>query len=335
MSLLKIVISLPLIFLMVVSQAKIPEYIPPFKIISDTLDENIPVGKCLITGVVTYHEKTVNEAVVKAYNHNKASGNNEMTLLVNSNKLGNIRMSVDSSTYFLTAWKPGTGTAYVEGVKFRSQHHIVIEIYLPDDEMIEVEKPVIYAYATQNIEAALKLETSFDLNFTYPIIGTNNTWDFNVSADGISIDNQYFPYLFWDAHSYSGMSHQYREGQLVGFGLKGAEVTSFLEKQLTSFGFNPREKTDFITYWAPRMAVHKYVVVNFLVDDAYSQISTLQITPPPDEIRRVFMLFSPVENEADFSNMKLQTPEYDGSELKRNGFTIVEWGGSELPILKL
>lgn len=321
--------------MMVVSQAKIPEYIPPFKIISDTLDQNIPVGKCLITGVVTYHEKTVNEAVVKAYNHNKATGNSEMTLLVNSNKLGNIRMTVDSSTYFLTAWKPGTGTAYVEGVKFRSQHHIVIEIYLPDDEMIEVEKPVIYAYSEQTVDVSLRLETQLDLNFTYPMIGTDNTWDFNVSKDGIAIDELYFPYLFWDAFSYTGMSHKYKDDQLVGHGLKGTEVTSFLEGQLTLFGLNDREKTDFITYWAPRMTAHEYVVVNFLIDDAYDEISTMQITPSPNEIRRVFMLFTPVTNESDFSGIELQTPKYEVSELKRTGFTIVEWGGSELPILKL
>lgn len=318
------------------AQAKIPEYVPPFKIISDTLDPDVAPGKCLITGVVNYNEQPVNEATIKAYNYDKVSYQSEMTLLVNSNKLGNIRMLVDTSTYYLTAWKPGTGTAYVEGVKFKSGHHIIIEIYLPDEMMDVVEKPVIYAYSEEDLDASIQLNTDMDLNFTYPLIEQGHIWNFTTTAHGLEINDKTYPYLFWDAFAYNGLTHKYHGEQVEGFFIEGYTAIEFLEEKLSKLGLNQKEQTDFITYWAPRMINYNYVLVNFLVDEDYNEISTMNISPNPNEIRRVFMMYTGVNDIYSFPDIELYTPNYgDLPKLKRDGFTIIEWGGSEIEMKKL
>ena len=50
---------------------------------------------------------------------------------------------------------------------------------------------------------------------------------------------------------------------------------------------------------------------------------SLNITPAPDSIIRVVMLFKGLDEPIDVEEQILETPE-------RKGFTVVEWGGTEL-----
>lgn len=330
----KLTTTLLLFSVVFLANAKSPEYVPPFKIISDTLDENIPEGKCLITGVVTYNEQTVNEATVKAYNYNKSTLESTMTLLVNSNKLGKIRMTVDSSTYFLTAVKSGTGVAYVEGVKFKSQHHIEIEIYLPDEGIQVAEKPVIYLYDDKDVkEVNVSVATQNELTFTYPQIDDNNSWSVNVGKDGIkSKDGKSYPYLFWEANVKDYEFYTKGEGLILGQIIKTDTAISFLENELDRLHLNTKELTDFITYWGPRLQQKEYALVQFKVDEEVNEIAELKITPQPDWMRRVYMVFTGFEEKP---NIKiLHAPLIEEGLIKREGFHVVEWGGSEIEMQK-
>jgi endoglucanase len=57
----------------------------------------------------------------------------------------------------------------------------------------------------------------------------------------------------------------------------------------------------------------------------YEEQAALEVTPKPETIIRVMMLTQPLESKIDF-------PLQDLSTLKqtRKGFTVVEWGGSEI-----
>jgi hypothetical protein len=318
-----------------VAQAKIPEYVPQFKIISDTLDEDVPAGTCLVTGVITHHEKTVNEATIKSYTYDKQTGVSEMTQLINSKKLGKIRMNLDTNTYFLTAWKPGTGTAYVEGVKFKSQHHIIIEIYLPEEEdMIMVEKPVVYLYndrATKEVN--VQVTTDNDMVFTYPKMQEGNQWNVQVGQDGIKTnDGRSYPYLFWEAAG-KGDFYTRQEGKIAGSIVKTDTVVSFLEAKLYALHLNPTEVTDFISYWGPRLQQQAYAIVQFKVDESVNEIAALDITPQPDWMRRVYMVFTGFETYPSVA--VTEEPILEEGLVKREGFYVVEWGGSEIPMIKL
>ena len=49
----------------------------------------------------------------------------------------------------------------------------------------------------------------------------------------------------------------------------------------------------------------------------------LEILPTPDSTIRVLMVFKGLDEKIDVKNQNLETP-------KRNGFTVVEWGGVEI-----
>ena len=49
----------------------------------------------------------------------------------------------------------------------------------------------------------------------------------------------------------------------------------------------------------------------------------LEITPMPDTVIRVLMTFKGLEKPIDVKEQMINTPT-------RNGFTVVEWGGTEI-----
>lgn len=56
---------------------------------------------------------------------------------------------------------------------------------------------------------------------------------------------------------------------------------------------------------------------------AYTDKAELQITPKPDSMLRVCMVYQSLERPIDIPKQKL-TP------WERKGFAVVEWGGAEL-----
>ena len=57
--------------------------------------------------------------------------------------------------------------------------------------------------------------------------------------------------------------------------------------------------------------------------EAYTDHAKLSITPEPDSVLRVFMTYIPLEEPVEVPEQKLESFE-------RNGFTVVEWGGTEV-----
>ena len=79
---------------------------------------------------------------------------------------------------------------------------------------------------------------------------------------------------------------------------------------------------EFIVYWLPRMEHNAYNLISFQ-GAAYTDSARLDITPSPDSMLRVFMAYVPLEEAVDIQPQQLETFE-------RKGFTVVEWGGSEI-----
>jgi hypothetical protein len=87
-------------------------------------------------------------------------------------------------------------------------------------------------------------------------------------------------------------------------------------------GLTEDEMNEFIVYWLPLMEHNKYNLISFQ-SDAYTDSAKLNITPTPDSMLRVFMTYVPLEEAIDIEPQQLSTFE-------RNGFTVVEWGGSKI-----
>ena len=180
------------------------------------------------------------------------------------------------------------------------------------------EKPVIYLYPETVTDVDVTLDYAGQLTCTYPAYG--NGWRVTAQPDGTLTDRatgHTYSYLFWEGHCAVPYDME------TGFVVKGADTAEFLQKTLSRMGLTPREYNDFIVYWLPRMQDNPYNLITFQ-GKAYTDSAKLAITPQPDSMLRVFMVFQPLE-------APIEIPEPEITPFVREGFCVVEWGGSELP----
>ena len=181
------------------------------------------------------------------------------------------------------------------------------------------DKPVIYLYPEQETDVHVELElTEAELSTTYPKY--NNGWDVTAYPDGKLVnkaDGTHHRYLFWDA-----VNCRTRFDFSKGFCVAGSDTESFLKEKLTYMGLTEDEMNEFIVYWLPLMEHNKYNLITFQ-SDAYTDSAKLNISPTPDSILRIFMVYVPLDDAIDIEPQQLSTFE-------RTGFTVVEWGGSNI-----
>ena len=123
-------------------------------------------------------------------------------------------------------------------------------------------------------------------------------------------------YLFWEGSGQSDWDFS------SGFCVPGPETEGFLRKVLPQTGLLPREYNDFITYWVPRMQHNRYNLIHF-AGEPYERLAPLTVTPSPDAILRVHMVYRPLASPVEL-------PPQTFEPFERNGFTVVEWGGSSI-----
>lgn len=177
-------------------------------------------------------------------------------------------------------------------------------------------KPVIYLYPQKEIDVSVKLTLDGRLTCTYPAY--NNGWTVTASPDGTLADakGQTYNYLYWEGETYA----QYDLSK--GFCVKGEDTAAFLEDALYKLGLTRREANEFIVYWLPMMEQNEYNIISFQTD-IYTDAARLEVSPAPDTLIRVFMAWQAIDSFAELPEQELTAPE-------RNGFTIVEWGGTQI-----
>lgn len=177
-------------------------------------------------------------------------------------------------------------------------------------------KPAIYLAPQQETQVTVKLHYAGTLTCTYPEY--RDGWTVLARPDGTLTDDagREYNYLFWEGVC-AGSYDMDR-----GFVVPGTETADFLEETLAQLGLTDREAGDFITYWLPRMQDNPYNLITFQTD-AYTERAQLEITPEPDSLLRVFMVFQPLAEPVSIEPQTL--PGFE-----RKGFVAVEWGGCEL-----
>lgn len=209
--------------------------------------------------------------------------------------------------------------------EFAGKHYYEIGLSFTESAgsggQIMVEKPVIYLYSEQEETFRLKINTDADLKFTYPVY--TDEWKGTSSADGtIQLNGSCYPYLFWDAALSPEKLHPnwFHADQVEGSG-----VITYLENQLTGLGFNEREKTDFITYWGPRMQQMKVVEILWMQNENINPLASLDISPAFKQ-NRIYILFRETDESRE-QTLELKVPRL--KRMDRTGNYLVEWGGIE------
>ena len=178
-------------------------------------------------------------------------------------------------------------------------------------------KPVIYLYPEKAMNVNVEVDFSIGgFTCTYP--DYRDGWNVFAYPDGRVIDNAdglEYSYLYWEG-----------EGRIdydmsKGFVVKGDDTASFLREKLSYMGLTPREYNEFIVYWLPLMHKNPYNFITFQTT-AYTDNVALNVTPTPDSMLRVYMVYRPLEEYRYVPEQELQT-------FDRNGFSVIEWGGTK------
>ncbi len=178
-------------------------------------------------------------------------------------------------------------------------------------------KPVIYLYPTEQEQVRVQLDFDGELTTTYPPY--EDGWEVLASPDGTLVnlaDGKEYSYLFWEGET--DTVYDLSKGWCV----HGEDTMAFLQQKLSEIGLTPKEYNEFIVYWLPMMENNAYNLISFQ-QETYTDSAELTVSPQPDSVLRVFMAWKPLEQPVD-----IPPQELNGS--RREGFTLVEWGGTEL-----
>ncbi|MCE3229022.1 MAG: hypothetical protein K0S32_3573 [Bacteroidetes bacterium] len=307
------------------SNARTKEWIPDYRISSSERDKNLKTTEAVFEIEFFNSElKAIKDGIRMSYN------GKEITLKPDSK--GKRKLGVNPGTYvfkFLYNTKHFEITTDSINIKpgYRSK---VIVTFRRSDIIITVEKPVIYVYAPFKDEICMNLKPKARLNdslgqgkidFSYPEYKSG--WKFTADKDGNIISGgKQFHYLFWDGKI------DFEESKLnmsEGFIVEKSNTIEFFEKKLSAMGLNSKEIEDYITYWGPRMSSYNACFIRFMFNEEYNEYAALDVSPKPDKLFRVFMLWEGLEGNANIKVKEQTLPSFN-----RSGFTIVEWGGAQI-----
>ncbi len=178
------------------------------------------------------------------------------------------------------------------------------------------DKPIIYLYPETDTVCSVKLDVTGGITCSYPQYQESGWESFTARPDGTLIfpDGSEYYALYWEGKGTSALD------MTTGFCVKGSETAAFLSDILPKLGLNAKEANEFIIYWLPRMQENPYNLISFQTS-AYTDNAKLTVTPEPDTMIRVFMAYQSLEEPVEIAPQTIETP-------MRNGFTVIEWGGS-------
>lgn len=295
--------------------------IMPYEVISDQPDASIPKGSYVLSGEIfeLHRKKKMKNVTIQPSASEQSytkTGSFKLTLKLENGYVGFSRSSYQVS--------------YFEGYELQDQHHIRVKIFMEKKDKqreIREEKPVIYAYGQEGMEFVVRLKAKGEITFTYPV-PENNTWRMALEKEGMKDrSGQHFPYLFWEAAQSLEFDFKDSNGRLSGTVVAGNDAARFLDSVLGRLCLNDREKTDFITYWGPRLAENPYNLVHFVLQEGCDLFASYEVSPPPDAFNRLYLVYTPFR---DFPSFIHPFPQ-ELKAFQRGGFELLEWGGISYP----
>ena len=187
----------------------------------------------------------------------------------------------------------------------------------------EAAKPIIYIYPDEE-EIALTVSLGYPEKVTciYPEQNGDNMWNIIAKKDGTIVDEstgkEYYS-LYWEGLN----TKTYGDNLEEGFVIENKDIANFLEEKLEILGLNYKEREEFIIYWLPQLQENKYVYIRFQSMDEIEENMPLYISEKPDTLIRVMMEWKGLEKYKEVKEQKLE-------KVQREGFTVVEWGGTEI-----
>jgi len=295
---------------------------PEFYVSGSTLDQSLDQNHSLFE--LQFSQQLLNELEANFSQHPQIelSCNGVIRIIeLDSTLKTSILVSPGTYIFQVAIINRNYNEVFSDSILIKPSHKTTCRIYFRENMQEMLLKPVIYLYTPTDLAVSLQLKPKGEFSFTYPLY--QNGWNGTAHPDGsFTMNGKTYPYLFWE-----GTDNQVDQlaDYSTGFVVRQAEVTEFLEEKLNQMGLNEKEKTDFITFWGPRMVQTEQGFVQFIFNKEYDQLASLDVSPAPQEIFRVYMLWTPLENSVE---IKPQPQKIES--VNRTGFYVIEWGGSEL-----
>ncbi|KAG2140417.1 hypothetical protein BD769DRAFT_1430011 [Suillus cothurnatus] len=226
---------------------------------------------------------------------------------------------------------------------------------------LRIAKPVIYLYSPSDIEVSVKLSLipEWTLSVIYPFVTTEDhgqrlEWNVRTHQDGTLTEHnsaetnlETFPQSPASkpqpVDTFNPISNSLDDTDSVVIPVD--KITIYLDKSLKALGLHTEARTSFITYWLPSILKHEYIALRFVPQAAYSRAASLDISPQPDVVTRVIMLFKGVGKEqlTNWANAQMQAEKdvawwvdvvgVDPARARDTTlFRVLEWGGMEVLI---
>ena len=212
---------------------------------------------------------------------------------------------------------------------------------LPDGAVM-VKKPAIYLYPTITTKVNVKLDKSIKYQTTIPVYKKKG-WNVEAEPTGSLRDLQpnytkcsnlpkkqfgleyaqdackynKYPFIFWD-----GAPKDKVPAKSTGFIVAKEDIATFLASKADEMQFSSDEKNDFVKYWAKEMrdANWSYYRVYFLQNEDVDMYIPIYVDPKPQSWNRIQIVISKGKKNEKITAQSLVP-------IKRDGFTLVEWGG--------
>lgn len=314
-----------------------------YKIRYDQINDSVPDSVAIITGNII-GLKTRNPISHIAFQRHDEIGMDFKTAYIDyAQKKFYFRMPPQKGLFYATTI---SGDEIILPMKdYKNKSWTKVDFYSSDtlkpgkvDDPVQIfeeprpnKKPVIYLYSQEKIDVSISIDYPGEFTFMYPEY--KDGWDVSVDKNGIISEGKSYPYLFWEGEMYGLDFVRDSQNQIPSIQTKKKDVVKTLERELTNMGLNPKEMTDFITFWAPQMEQHEQVAIQFFRDEVYTdKIASLNVSPAPAASNRIYMLYVPVtkENKTQFVEVKTKYEPF-----VRSGFTLIEWGGTEIDEVEL
>ncbi|PIL28576.1 hypothetical protein GSI_08617 [Ganoderma sinense ZZ0214-1] len=237
------------------------------------------------------------------------------------------------------------------------------------------KKPVIYIFPPEplpNVIVSVSLVSEWSFSHVYPLAPPQQpgegrqrvTWSVSARPDGTLVEkhtNTELSYLFWEAESnlllppspplnpvdargehfdpaYPVLDCDTPTAVLLPF----AGLLPYLDTTLKKLSLHTSARNDFITYWLPKLSKKPFVALRFLPQPAYERAAGLEVTPKPDVVTRVFMLFRGITAEvaagSSWTAARARVGEVDWVRVvgvqdgtwDESRFRVLEWGAMEV-----
>lgn len=261
----------------------------------------------------------------------------------------NLKITINGDSIFPNLEEEGTFTKYLkpgkyqfkflvksweyvitDSILFKYGEEVIIHVNFEATEQkmpaihYSLDKPVIYIYSEKKTVINISLNIKGQMLFSYPKY--ENGWSVIADSSGnIEVNGKKLSYLFWEG---SAPINNLIIDKNSGFVTNSDTLVEFFEHSLAKASLSEKEIQDFITYWVPQMKKNRLNYCHFLFSEDYDQIAKMRVEPAPKNCIRVFLVWSEITEEKS-RFIKPQTfPTFS-----RKGFTVIEWGGGEIPNL--